>query len=261
MAYQALRQHRTEVFTLFPDELTRDNIEPWILALEKEDIRAIFLTRYRAFYKALEQLLPDERALNFLGDCAWLRRVRREMLTHYAEEEDTSLEECSEKVRQLINQHVKTEKVSVLLEPVSILSDRFSEEVEKLDAARAKASRMEHAMGRTLTLMVHEDPVFYESLQERLERLIHERRQERIDDVKEFQLLLALREDLRKGQRQTAESLGLGEGAYAVHGLLRQHLGADKEDDGDGKLTDLAKSIFETLQREAIIDWTNKEDT
>ena len=229
--------------------------------MEKEDFRAIFLTRYRAFYQALEQLLPDERALNFLGDFAWLRRVRREMLTHYAEEEDTSLDSCSEKVRQLINQHVKAEEVSVLLAPVSILSDQFSAEVAKLDSARAKASRMEHALNRTITFKVNEDPVFYESLQDRLERIIRERRQERVDDVKEFQMLLTLREDLRKGQRQTAQSLGLGEDAYAVYGLLQQHFPVDKDKAVNGKLTDLAESIFETLQREAVIDWTNKEDT
>lgn len=262
-AYQALRQRRTEVFTLFPDGLTRDNLEPWILALEKEDIRAIFLARYRAFYKALEQLLPDPRALSFLGDFAWLRRVRRQTLVHYAEEEDTSLDGCSEKVRQLINQYVKTERVAVLLKPVSILSDQFSTEVDKLESARTKASYIEHAMSRTITFKVQEDPVFYESLQERLERIIQERQQERIDDVKEFQLLLNLHEDLRKGQGQNAESLGLTEDSYAVYGLLCQHLPANKNKDNeiDRRLTDLAESLFETLQREAVIDWTSKEDT
>jgi type I restriction enzyme R subunit len=262
-AYLTLKQRRLEVFALFPEGLTRDKSEPWILALEKEDRRAIFLARYRAFYKALEQLLPDPRALGFLGDFAWLRRVRREMLTHYAEEEDMGLEGCSEKVRQLINQHVRTKEVSVLLEPVSILSDQFSAEVEKLDSARAKASRMEHAMSRTITFKVHEDPVYYESLQERLERIIQERQQARIDDVKEFQLLQTLREDLRKGQSQTAASLGLNEDTYAVYGLLRQHLLVNKDttEGVDGKLTDLAESLFETLQREAVIDWTSKEDT
>ena len=60
---------------MFPNSLDRSDIEPWILALEKEDIRAIFHARYRAFYKALEQLLPDPRALRFLPDFAWLRRV------------------------------------------------------------------------------------------------------------------------------------------------------------------------------------------
>ena len=81
--------------------------------------------------------------------------------------------------------------------------------------------------------------------------------------MKEFQLLQSLHEDLRKGQSQNAESLGLNEDSYAVYGLLHQHLPATKNKDNgtDRKLTDLAESLFETLQREAVIDWTSKEDT
>jgi type I restriction enzyme R subunit len=189
-----------------------------------------------------------------------LRRVRREALTHYAEEEDTSLEGCNQRVRQLINQHIKSEEISVLLEPISILDDRFSKELKKLDSAKAKASRIEHAMSRTITIKMHEDPVFYESLQDRLQRIIEERRMHRIDDVKEFQLLSTLRDEARKGQRKTADALGLDEDSFAVFGLLGQHLGQGDHKQEEGKLRDLAGTIFETLQREAVIDWTGKED-
>lgn len=261
-AYEVLRQRKTEVFAIFPDGLTRGSIEAWILALDKEDIRAIFLARYREFYKALEQLLPDDRALQFLGDFAWLRRVRREMLVHYSEQEDTAVEGASPKVRDLINQYIRASDVTVLLAPVNILDDKFHEEIEKLGSTRAKASRMEHAMSRTITIKLHEDPVFYESLQERLERIIEERRLERIDDVREYQLLSSLREDLRKGQSETADALGLDENSFAVFGLLSQRWVASL---GTGvpesKLTDLAGAIFETLQEEAVIDWQSKEDT
>lgn len=261
-AYETLRQRKTEVFAIFPDGLTRENIEPWILALEKEDIRAIFLARYREFYKALEQLLPDDRALQFLGDFAWLRRVRREMLVHYAEQEDTAIEGASPKVRELISQHIRAEDVTVLLEPVNILNDKFREEIEKLESSRAKASRMEHAVSRTITIKLREDPAFYESLQERLERIIEERRLERIDDVKEFQLLSSLRDDLRKGQSESAEAMGLDENSYAVFGLLGQHWGT-KERGGpsESKLSELASAIFDTLKAEAVIDWQSKEET
>ena len=154
-ACAVLKQRCAEVFSMFPDGLDRSNIEPWILALEKEDLRAIFQARYREFHRALEQLLPDPRALNYLGDFAWLRRVRREMLVHY-QAEDTALPDCTERVRDLINRHVKGEEVRVLLPPIPILSDRFSEEIEKLQSPRAKASRMEHAVKRTITVKMAE---------------------------------------------------------------------------------------------------------
>ncbi|QDT29894.1 Type I restriction enzyme [Gimesia panareensis] len=258
-AYETLKQRKTDVFALFKDGLTRDEIEPWILALDKEDIRAIFLARYREFYKALEQLLPDDRALTFLGDFAWLRRVRKEMLNFYQDEEDTELPDCSAKVRELINQHVRAEDVTVLLEPVDVLDANFGQEVDKLHSSRAKASRMEHAVKRTITIKMHEDPAFYESLQDRLEGIIEDWKAKRIDDVAEFQLLSSLRDDLVSGQQQSAESVGLEPGPYAIYGLLNQHLG-EEPDNNDEKLKDLATVVFETLESEAVIDWTTKDD-
>jgi len=261
-AYRTLKQRRGEVFDVFPPGLTRTDIEPWLLALEPEDRRATFLQRWREFYKALEQLLPDPRALGFLGDFAWLRRVRREMNTLF-EQEDASLPECSQKVRQLIDQYVKTDEIRTLLEPVNILSDRFVQELAKLDTARAKASRMEHAVGRTISVKLHEDPAFYESLEQRLRRIIDDRKKERIDDVKEFQLLMALRDDLKDGQERIAESMGLDPDTFAVFGLLRERLDELGSSPGfqEEKLAELAASIFMRLEEEAVIDWPSKEDT
>jgi len=257
--YQALKQRHADVFSMFPKDLDRSDIEPWILALEKEDVRAIFHARHRAFYKALEQLLPDPRALTFLQDFAWLRRVRREAATHY-QTEDTELPDCSEKVRELIDRHVKGEEVKLLLEPVPIMSDRFSEEVKKLKDPRAKASRMEHAIQRTITVKLHEDPVFYESVRERLERIIVERRDQRIDDAQEFKLLMAVRDDIKQGHSEDADSLGIKKEAFPFYGLLKKHVAEDANSGAAAKLAELSEAVFDALKHEAVIDWSQKED-
>ena len=257
-AYQALKQRHADVLAMFPDSLDRSDIEPWILALEKEDIRAIFHARYRAFYKALEQLLPDPRALRFLPDFAWLRRVRREANTHY-QTEDVEISDCSEKVRELIDRHVKGEDVKQLLEPIPIMSDRFSEEIKKLKDPRAKASRMEHAIQRTITVKLHEDPVFYESIKDRLKRIIDERRDQRIDDAEEFKLLMRLRDDIKDGQAEDADTLGVREEAFPFYGLLKKHM-ASPSADGTAKLAELSDAVFDALKQEAVIDWAQKED-
>ncbi len=257
-AYEDLRARRKDVFAIFPSGLVRTNVEPWVLTLEKEDVRARFLVAYRAFYQALERLLPDERALQFLGDFAWLRKIRREMVAQFSIE-DLDLVDCSARVRELIDKHVRGEDIRVLLEPVPILSDDFTREIEKLSSARAKASRMEHAIARTITVRVHEDPVFFESIRERLERIIVERRNQRIDDVKEFQLLLALREDVVKEQRDTADSLGLDSTGFAFYGLLKKELAAD-EGNTSFDLKGLTDQIVAELHEEAVIDWVHKED-
>ena len=258
-AYHALKQRHADVLAMFSEGFDRSDIEPWILALEKEDVRAIFHARHRAFYKALEQLLPDPRALKFLPDFAWLRRVRREANMHY-QTEDTDIPDCSEKVRELINRHVKGDEVKLLLEPISIMSDRFSEEVKKLKNPRAKASRMEHAIQRTITVKLHEDPVFYESVKDRLERIIDERREQRIDDAEEFKLLMRLRGDIKDGHSEDAESVGIKEEAFPFYGLLKKHMADVSDSDAAAKLGELSEAVFDALKHEAVIDWSQKED-
>lgn len=256
--YQALKQRHADALAMFPKDFDRSDIEPWILALEKEDFRAIFYARYRSFYQALEQLLPDPRALRFLSDFAWLRRVRREANTHY-QTEDVEVADCSQKVRELIDRHVKGDEVKQLLEPIPIMSDRFAEEIKKLKDPRAKASRMEHAIQRTITVKLHEDPVFYETLKDRLKRIIDERRDQRIDDAEEFKLLMRLRDEIKEGHAEDAGSLGVCEEAFPFFGLLKKHL-ANPTGSGAAKLAELADAVFDALKQEAVIDWTHKED-
>lgn len=256
-ASQALKQRHADVFEVFAEGLDRTDLEPWVLMLEKEDIRAIFQARYRSFFKALEQLLPDPRALKYLPDFAWLRRVRREARAFY-ETEDTDLPDCSAKVRALIDRHVKGEEVRQLVAPVSIMSERFAEEVEKLKDPRAKASRMEHAINRTITVKLHEDPVFYESVKERLERIIQERRDQRIDDAEEFTLLMQVRTDLESGRPNDATVLGIREEVAPFFGLLQANAGSDSGIASE-KLAELTEAVFDSLKHEAVLDWFQKE--
>ena len=169
------------------------------------------------------------------------------------------ISDCSEKVRELIDRHVKGEEVKQLLEPIPIMSDRFSEEIKKLKDPRAKASRMEHAIQRTITVKLHEDPVFYESIKDRLKRIIDERRDQRIDDAEEFKLLMRLRDDIKGGQAEDADTLGVREEAFPFYGLLKKHM-ASPTADGAAKLAELSDAVFDALKQEAVIDWAQKED-
>jgi type I restriction enzyme R subunit len=256
----ALRQTRTDVFALFPDGLDRHEIEPWLLVLDKEDIRAVFHARYKAFYQALERLLPAPEALDFIADFSWMKKIRDEARVFYQEVDDSLPAAFSQRVGQLVDKHLKAEGVDVLLKPVSILDDEFTGELDKLKSEHAKASRMEHALKKTITIKLHEDPVFYMSLKTRLEEVIEDRRLSRIDDVQRLQALTTIREHLRGGQSESAESLGLNSDSYAVYGLLNRRYAEAGEDIAQEQVAELADSVYDMLKEEAVIDWVNKED-
>ncbi|MCB1243247.1 MAG: type I restriction endonuclease subunit R [Verrucomicrobiales bacterium] len=260
-AYARLRACHHDLADCFPKGLSRKVIEPWLEAIEVDDRRAIFLARYRDFYHSIEQLLPDPRALDFLPDLAWYRRVRKEAENAF-QERDLSIPDCSARIRQLIDRHVRGEEIIPLLKPIDILGDDFSVEIEKLRSPRAKAMRMEHAIRHTISVKLHEDPVFFESLSERLARIIGERKASRLDDIAEFRLLGELAREMRQ-RDQEAQRQGVKTEELPFFHAIQKAL--EKPTDGvaedtESDLPKLTREILADLQELAVIDWETKEE-
>ncbi len=245
----------------FPEKLDRKQIEPWLEAIEAPDRRAIFLARYRDFYRAIEQLLPDPRALDFLPELAWYRRVRKEAEAAF-QESNLSIPDCSARVRQLIDRHVLGDEVIPLLKAIDILGDNFAKEIDKLRSPRAKAMRMEHAIRHTISVKLHEDPAFFESLRERLERIISQRKESRLDDVAEFRLFGELARDMRERDQQ-ARSHGVNAEQLPFFHAIQQALGSEEGKVSEGPAPDVVKltrTILEDLGQHVVVDWDTKEE-
>lgn len=261
-AFAKLRAAHRDVADCFAKGLSRKQIEPWLEAIEPADRRAIFLARYRDYYHALEQLLPDPRALDFLSDLAWYRRVRKEAENAFYDA-DLAIPDCSERVRRLLDRHIRGEEVIPLLKPVDILGDNFAKEIEKLRGPRAKAMRMEHAVRHTITVKLHEDPVFFESLSERLERIISGRKASRLDDVAEFRLLGELAREMRE-RDQEAGKQGVKTDELPFFNAIQKALQApDKGGLAEGpepNIPKLTRVILDDLREIAVIDWETKEE-
>ena len=104
---------------------------------------------------------------------------------------------------------------------MQLFSQEFDEKVEALATDDAKASEMEHAIRHEISVRVEENPVFYQSLRERLEEIIEQRRQERMDAVEQLKLLSDLREELQGEQSQAGE-MALDARGFAIYGLLEK---------------------------------------
>ncbi len=263
--FAILNQRLGDVLACFPSGLLRKEIEPWIEAIEPADCRAVFHSRYREFYQSLERLLPDPRALQYLEDFAWLRRVRMEARTAFCEE-DILFPDCAERVRALIDRSVRGDEVRVLLEPISLLDKGFSKELRKLKSPRSKALRMRHAIRHTIRVHLEEDPVAYETFRQHLERIIREKREGRIDDVLEFEMLETLAENLTD-QTQEAQDHGLTADVLPFFRLLQQTIQKPTSEASDSVGEDpnmdpgaLATEMVEMLRGHAVLDWTRKED-
>jgi len=235
--------------------------------LEPEDRRVALDQRFKLFARYMDMLLPDPRALKYLRDLKWLGYIRARARNRYRDGH-LSLKDCSDKVRKLIEEYIEVAGISQVLEPTSIHSEEFDEELDRLISPEAKASEIEHAIKHEINIKLGENPVFYESLQERLERIIEDYRQRRIDEAERLKLLQEILEEARSPERH-AERVGVDPEVAPFYDLILKKAedrdeGRDKDQSQDGngdRLKPAAQRIHSALKERAVVDWQQKEDT
>ena len=239
-----------------------NDLDACVRVLEPEDVRAGFDLAFRRFGQSMDMLLPDPRALAYHTDLRWLGKIRGAARARYRDDR-LDLSGCGEKVRALIADAVVADGIQVLVKEVQLFSPEFDEKVDALATDDAKASEMEHAIRHEISVHAEENPAFYQSLRERLEEIIAERRQERLDAARQLELLSSLRDELR-GERAQAENLGLDARGFAIYGLLEQHRPMTVREDSptySAANRDLASLLDEAVAPFTdLVDWSQKDD-
>ena len=127
---------------------------------------------------------------------------------------------------------------------------------------------MEHAIKKEIHVKLDENPVFYQSLRERLEQLVADRKAKRIDAAEQLRLFEAIKADLR-GHAGAAERVGLSETGFAIYGLLIEPPSGTRVSEAraqygttvDESKKALAEVLVEQLEPQTtIVDWQSKDD-
>ena len=238
------------------------DLDACVRVLEPEDVRAEFDLAFRRFGQSMDMLLPDPSALPYNRDLGWLGKIRGTARARYHDDQ-LDLSGCGEKVRQLIADAVVADGIQVLVKEVPLFSPQFDEKLDALKTDEAKASEMEHAVRHEIHVRVDENPAFYQSLRERLEAIIEERRQERIDAAEQLSLLQQLATEVKR-EGETAQEIGLNARGFAVYGLLQQSRPAAVREASasyDEANRDLASLLDEAVDPfTELVDWWEKDD-
>lgn len=147
------------------------------------------------------------------------------------------------------------EGVRILVREVSIFSVDFEKKLAALKSDEARASEMEHGIRHEIHVRLEEDPAFYVSLRERLEKIIEDRKAQRISAARQLELFDGLVKEVR-GHDEIAHEAGLSETGFAIYGLL-----AGSVRDGEvaepqvpyGELDEPRKALVEVLE-ETVAD-------
>ena len=257
-----LESRHAAAMKFFQTVADRNDLDVCVRVLEPEDVRAAFDLAFRRFSQSMDMLLPDPRALAYNADLRWLGKIRGTARARYRDDR-LDLSGCGEKVRKLIADAVAANGIQILVKEVQLFSPEFDEKVDALRTDDAKASEMEHAIRHEINVRVEENPVFYQSLRERLEEIIEQRRQERLDAAEQLSLLNSLREELQ-GEQAHARDIGLDARGFAIYGLLEQRRPMAERGDAavyNAANRDLASLIDEEIAPfTELVDWWQKED-
>jgi type I restriction enzyme R subunit len=248
-------RHRSSM--RFFDYINKTDLESCIKVLEPEDVRTEFDIAFKKFAHSMDMIMPNQAANPYRNDLKFLGKVRLAAKQRFRDDE-LDISDCGEKVKKLIEDNIYASAVEILHEPIDILSNKFTSKVDSMQSDRAKASEMEHAIRHEIRVKMGENPVFYTSLREKLEKLIQAKKEERIEDV---QLVLDLKELLNETRNYTsaADKLGLTTQEFAFYQLLQKELTMHTEADHVA-VKDLTQIIVEDIISLAVVEWTVKED-
>lgn len=249
-------QSRHRAAMRFFDHVDHDNLEACIKVLEPKDVRTEFDLAFKRFSESMDLLSP--LANPYRDDLKFLGKVRLAAKQRFRDEE-LDISDCGAKVKQLIDEHVRSNAIKVLHDPIDILSIRFGDYVDDMSSDDAKASEMEHAIKHEIRVKMDENPVYYMSLREKLEKLILEWKEHRLETV---QLVLQLQELIREdiqGYNADPSMSGVVSEQRPFYDLLRTELPSDSYD-GE-QLTDLTQIVVEDVSAlQKIREWTTKKD-
>lgn len=190
-----LKACHTRVMQHFKGQDITD-IDACILLLKDEDKRQQFEIDFKRFAKQMDIIMPNAAAKPFLEDLKFLGKINHGARNLYRDNQ-LNLVDVGEKVRQLIDEHIRAIGVNLKIPPTELFDTGFKDKVNEHKSDKTKASDIEHAIKHHITVNLDKDPEYYKSLAEKLNTII-EKHNEHWEEL--VQLLLDFRDEIDRGQ-------------------------------------------------------------
>jgi type I restriction enzyme R subunit len=221
--------------------------------LEPEDRRDEFITLLKKFNQSLNILLPSPEALKYEYDFKLYNEIKLQAGNMYVDDSLRVSREESKKIQAMVDKHLRAVGISYLLDsPVSIIDrEKFEEEIRKTLGGKSRELKIIHRIRHIIKVNMDKNPEFYRPLSKRLEELINQRRQERIDQMKLFKELEEIQEKIVNKQNEGRKLGFTTDAQFAVYKTLETLLKSEA--------IPVTNAIFQSITDELRIDnWQNK---
>jgi len=237
------------------------DIDECVLVLEPQEKRQDFFTDFQIFCKQMDVVLPDPSANPYLRDLKLLGKIANSARNLYRDEQ-INIAGAGEKVRKLIEEHIRSTGVDPKIPPIDLLAPNFKEKLNSFKNPRTRAAEIENAIRHHIKINIEENPEYYRSLSEKLEELIR-KHEEKWDEL--VQLLLNFRDTIETEKEDRAKSLGLTETEFAFHETLMaevtKQMGDVVDEETHRKVISLVQELTRMMdEATSIVGFFNKWD-
>jgi type I restriction enzyme R subunit len=238
----------------------KKDLDALMNVLKPENKRAEFEVAYKRFAVAVNTLMPSHVRQEDLNDLKWLSYIRAGSKARFEPENTIDISDCGEKARELIAEHLKSNGVYQWIEPITLFDKDFKDKINH-GSDEAIASTMEHAIRHAITVKMKDNPVLYQSLLERLQRILEETNmnwEERRKQLEEF-----VEREMQHGEEDLALKLGFSEKRQlAIYSTIKAEATKEKAAEavgyyaGDDENT-VYKRITESVVKTIKTNWVN----
>jgi type I restriction enzyme, R subunit len=251
---EELRVRHKEAMSFFND-IDKNDDDAIIVKFEPVNVRDDFEYAFKMFWKALDVILPKKEADPFVPDFKLLSEKRQLIRTYY-EGVKYSLRVDGKKVQQLIDDHIRSLNIAELMNPREVTYDNFLGYAAKFKSERARTALVKNKARQIIKELAPTNPVYYEKLRERLEKIIEEEESRRIQDAGYFNKLRDVYNEASSPDKKRRE---LGFSTQFEFAVFEQ-LQAIKNDEKTSK--DITVVIHQRVKEQAkIVGWKTRRSS
>ena len=240
----------------------KSDIDACILLLKDETKRQRFEIDFKKFTKQMDIIMPDVAARPFLADLKFLGKVNHGARNLYRDDQ-LDLAGVSEKVRQLIDEHIRATGVNPKIAPIDLLAQDFKKKLQEHKSKKSQASEIEHAIKHHIDVNLEKDEEYYKSLSTKLQKLIknHGEHWEKL-----VQLLLDFRDNIDSDREEKRNKINLTDTEFAFYNILSAEIVRIAKNESIDEATNdeiiqVTKDLVAMLdEATAIVDFFHKQD-
>ena len=256
-----LETTRQEVMEMFKHVENKDDIDECInIITENQNTINMFMTKAQNFEDALDAILPDPIANSYKKNYIFTIKLKEYLKSIGKIGDNFSFHLVSMKIKKLIDEHVRATEMQLITKSISIFSPEFEEYLKNSPkSSKQHALIMEHQIKKEIDVKRKENPEFYDTLSQRLEKIIQAYKNQRLSEAEFIERLQPLIHQMQN-IRKTAENLGMNETQFAFYNLLNKNIGSNNDETFNQVTKQVSLEILDELKEFAVLDWEVKND-